>query len=89
MTSKNADRSRASFKADNEVPEMYSFTRGRCLIVCMCVRFRASNADYWDSGWSRGHLSMAGAHKDDQNAQNDTFLLSGNIVRGGVIEGLV
>ncbi|EER17572.1 conserved hypothetical protein [Perkinsus marinus ATCC 50983] len=46
----------------------------------MCVRFRASNADYWDSGWSRGHLSMAGAHKDDQNAQNDTFLLSGNIV---------
>ncbi|KAF4665969.1 hypothetical protein FOL47_004339 [Perkinsus chesapeaki] len=64
VTSKNADRKRAAFKADEDVPEM----------------FRASNADYWDSGWSRGHLSMAGAHKDDQNAQNDTFLLSGNIV---------
>ncbi|KAF4746115.1 hypothetical protein FOZ63_027367 [Perkinsus olseni] len=64
VTSKNADRKRAVFKADDGVPEM----------------FRASNADYWDSGWSRGHLSMAGAHKDDQDAQNDTFLLSGNIV---------
>ncbi|XP_066301396.1 nuclease EXOG, mitochondrial-like [Branchiostoma lanceolatum] len=41
--------------------------------------FTAHNGDYWKSGWSRGHMAPAGDNKFDQEAMNDTFLLS-NIV---------
>ena len=39
----------------------------------------ATNDDYWDSGWSRGHMAPAGNNKHSQEAMNNTFLLS-NIV---------
>ena len=42
--------------------------------------FRATNNDYHGSGYSRGHLAPAAAHKDTQLAMNDTFNLNCNIV---------
>jgi DNA/RNA endonuclease G (NUC1) len=39
----------------------------------------AKNEDFWDSGWSRGHMVPAGNNKFSQEAMNDTFYLS-NIV---------
>jgi nuclease EXOG len=59
----SANRENSKFKADPSVP----------------VMFRSDNEDYLGSGWSRGHLAPAGDCKHDQNAMNDTFLLS-NIV---------
>jgi len=64
VSSKVGDRKRATFKPNSDVPE----------------RFRASNKDYWDSGWSRGHLAAAGTHRGSQEAQDSTFLLNSNIV---------
>jgi nuclease EXOG len=43
------------------------------------VEISASNDDFWDSGWSRGHMAPAGNNKHSQQAMNDTFYLS-NIV---------
>lgn len=40
---------------------------------------QADNQDFWDSGWSRGHMAPAGNNKHDQDSMNDTFYLS-NIV---------
>ena len=40
---------------------------------------RAANEDYWNSGWTRGHLAPAGNNKHCQRSMDDTFLLS-NIV---------
>ena len=46
-----------------------------------CPRYsRASNNDYRGSSLSRGHLAPAGAHKQSQEALDETFLLSDNIV---------
>jgi DNA/RNA endonuclease G (NUC1) len=59
----NANRRHSHFKADPSVP----------------VLFRVENEDYVGSGWSRGHLASAGNCKYDQDAMNETFLLS-NIV---------
>ena len=64
LNQKNGDRKRASFKQDDDIPET----------------FRAHNKDYWDSGWSRGHLAAAGTHRATQEAQDSTFLLNSNIV---------
>ncbi len=44
------------------------------------VEFRAQNKDYWNSGWSRGHLSPASDHRLRQEGLNETFILSANIV---------
>ena len=41
--------------------------------------FNASNDDYWDSGWSRGHMAAAGNYKHCQKSMDDTFFLT-NIV---------
>ncbi|UJR29280.1 hypothetical protein I4U23_010494 [Adineta vaga] len=44
-------------------------------------QFRATNEDYFDSGWSRGHMAPAGDHKfTDRQAIDETFILSANIV---------
>lgn len=58
------DRKYSRFASDQEVPEV----------------FRASNNDYRGSSLSRGHLAPAGAHKQSQEALDETFLLSDNIV---------
>ena len=43
------------------------------------VEYRASNADYLGSGWSRGHMAAAANHAHDQQEMNETFYLS-NVV---------
>jgi len=40
---------------------------------------RATNEDFWDSGFSRGHMAPAGNNKHCQQSMDDTFLLS-NVV---------
>lgn len=57
-------RDRSNFHEDADVPRI----------------FRSSNADYKNSGYSRGHLAPAGSHKNSQQALDETFLLSANIV---------
>ncbi|XP_072032272.1 nuclease EXOG, mitochondrial-like isoform X2 [Amphiura filiformis] len=59
----SANRRHSYFKADDNFPSI----------------FAANNSDYKRSGWSRGHMAPAGNNKHDQEAMNDTFLLS-NIV---------
>jgi DNA/RNA endonuclease G (NUC1) len=61
---KNGERKKASFRSDEDVKVIH----------------RAHNKDYWDSGWSRGHLAAAASHRTTQEAQNSTFLLNSNIV---------
>ncbi|PFX28236.1 Nuclease EXOG, mitochondrial [Stylophora pistillata] len=58
-----ANRIHSAFKPDPNIPAV----------------FHSSNDDYWDSGWSRGHMAPASNNKYDQDAMNQTFLLS-NIV---------
>lgn len=43
------------------------------------AQFSSSNKDYWNSGWSRGHMAAAGNYKHCQKSMNDTFFLT-NIV---------
>eukprot|EP00731_Ephydatia_muelleri_P031698 Em0023g205a len=57
---KNADRENSKFRPDPALP----------------VVFSATNADYWDSGWSRGHMAPAGNYKHSQESMNDTFYLT-------------
>jgi DNA/RNA endonuclease G (NUC1) len=57
-------RAKAFFNPDDDVP----------------VIFRALNADYTNSGWSRGHLAASASHKKNQDAQDATFKLNSNIV---------
>ena len=64
VNAKNGDRKGANFKTDTDVP----------------TQFRAHNVDYWDSGWSRGHLAASASHKHSQENQDSTFLLNSNIV---------
>ncbi|CEM24561.1 unnamed protein product [Vitrella brassicaformis CCMP3155] len=59
-----ADRAKSSFRVDPRVPRF----------------FTATNEDYRGSGYSRGHMAAAGAHKDTQEAMDQTFWLSGNIL---------
>ena len=59
-----ATRERSNFHEDVSVP----------------APWRSTNADYARSGWSRGHLAPAGAHKGSQHELDETFLLSANIV---------
>lgn len=42
--------------------------------------FNATNEDYWNSGYSRGHMAAAGHHKLNESHQKSTFMLSGNIL---------
>ena len=42
----------------------------------MPVPFRSNNADYFRSGYDRGHLVPAADAKQSQEAMNETFLLS-------------
>ncbi|XP_068683772.1 nuclease EXOG, mitochondrial-like [Montipora foliosa] len=58
-----AERVHSAFKPDPNIP----------------ARFQSSNDDYWDSGWSRGHMAPASNSKYSQEAMDATFLLS-NIV---------
>ena len=64
VNGKNGERKNAQFKSDTDIPE----------------HFRANNDDYWDSGWSRGHLAASASHKLSQEGQDSTFLLNSNIV---------
>jgi DNA/RNA endonuclease G (NUC1) len=64
VNGKTGDRKNAQFKSDEDVP----------------IRFRARNKDYWDSGWSRGHLAASASHRHSQDGQDSTFLLNSNIV---------
>ena len=64
VNSKNGDRRNSQFKSEKNLPD----------------NFRATNADYWDSGWSRGHLAAAASHRQSQEGQDSTFLLNTNIV---------
>jgi len=59
-----ADRKHSRFKSAAELPPMW----------------RATNEDYRGSGFSRGHLAPAGAHRGSQQELDETFLLSSNIV---------
>jgi DNA/RNA endonuclease G (NUC1) len=53
--------------------------KSECQIVPK--QFQATNEDYFDSGWSRGHMAPAGDHKYGiQSAIDETFILSANIV---------
>jgi len=52
------------FKIDTETPEI----------------FRATNRDYRDSGFDRGHLTPAADHKITKSSMGSTFLLSTNMV---------
>mmetsp|Transcript_6243 Transcript_6243/g.20812 ORF Transcript_6243/g.20812 Transcript_6243/m.20812 type:complete len:405 (+) Transcript_6243:40-1254(+) len=58
------DRKHSKFRADESVP----------------ADFRATNDDYRGSRLSRGHMAPAGAHKQSQEALDETFLLSANIL---------
>ncbi|KAG8138738.1 hypothetical protein E2320_001527 [Naja naja] len=68
-TSGSADRKKCKFKADPNIPSMFS----------------AENEDYIGSGWSRGHMAPAGDNKHspvgllNREAMAETFYLS-NIV---------
>lgn len=62
--SAGADRKHSRFKAEPDVPPQW----------------RATNDDYKGSGFSRGHLAPAGAHRRSQDELDETFLLSSNIV---------
>ena len=64
VNSKNGDRKHSQFKSEKDLPD----------------RFRATNQDYWDSGWSRGHLAASASHRHSQEGQDSTFLLNSNIV---------
>ena len=46
-----ANRKKAKFRPDDRVPE----------------NLGPSNDDYWDSGWSRGHMAPAGNNKHSQD----------------------
>ncbi|KAL1508021.1 hypothetical protein AB1Y20_007618 [Prymnesium parvum] len=59
-----ANRKNSRFHEDQTVP----------------AAFRASNEDYRHSGLSRGHLAPAGSHKASQQALDETFVLSSNIL---------
>ncbi len=62
-TAKKADRKKAKFRPDPRLSEL----------------IRSENEDFWNSGWSRGHMAPSGNNGHCQNAMNDTFQLS-NIV---------
>ncbi|XP_053351355.1 nuclease EXOG, mitochondrial-like [Clarias gariepinus] len=55
-----ADRKHCKFKADPNVPEL----------------FTAHNEDYLGSGWSRGHMAPAGDNKFSEQSMVETFYLS-------------
>uniref|UniRef100_A0A8C6XSP7 Nuclease EXOG, mitochondrial n=1 Tax=Naja naja TaxID=35670 RepID=A0A8C6XSP7_NAJNA len=55
-----ADRKKCKFKADPNIPSMFS----------------AENEDYIGSGWSRGHMAPAGDNKHSPEAMAETFYLS-------------
>ncbi|XP_026574286.1 nuclease EXOG, mitochondrial [Pseudonaja textilis] len=59
-TSGSADRKHCKFKADPNIPSMFS----------------AVNEDYIGSGWSRGHMAPAGDNKHSPEAMAETFYLS-------------
>ncbi|XP_070586591.1 nuclease EXOG, mitochondrial-like isoform X2 [Erythrolamprus reginae] len=59
-TSGSADRKHCKFKADPNIPSMFS----------------AVNEDYIGSGWSRGHMAPAGDNKYSLEAMAETFYLS-------------
>jgi DNA/RNA endonuclease G (NUC1) len=64
VNGKNGDRKHSAFKSDPDIPD----------------KFKAKNTDYWDSGWSRGHLAASASHRHSQEGQDSTFLLNSNIV---------
>lgn len=64
VDAEGADRKHSNFSPDEDVP----------------AEFRADNADYRGSMLSRGHMAPAGAHKQSQEALNETFKLSANIL---------
>ncbi|XP_019849030.1 PREDICTED: nuclease EXOG, mitochondrial-like [Amphimedon queenslandica] len=55
-----ADRHRSNFQPDPFVSPHYS----------------SANTDYFNSGWSRGHMAAAGNYKHDQKCMDDTFYLT-------------
>lgn len=56
----SADRDDDRWRADDDVP----------------VEYRATLADYRNSGWQRGHLAASGNHVSSERAQAATYLLS-------------
>ncbi|CAI6345086.1 unnamed protein product [Macrosiphum euphorbiae] len=56
----NVDRASCDFYEDNSIHEFY----------------RATNKDYKNSGFDRGHLAAAGNHKSSQELIKQTFVLS-------------
>jgi len=58
-----ANRKGVNFSPDPKVP----------------IQFTSTNKDYWNSGWSRGHMAPAGDNKHCQDSMNDTFYLT-NVV---------
>ncbi|XP_075444024.1 nuclease EXOG, mitochondrial isoform X1 [Ascaphus truei] len=56
----NADRKHCKFKADPNIPHIFS----------------AANEDYIRSGWSRGHMAPAGDNKFSSEAMAESFYLS-------------
>lgn len=45
-----AHRKKSDFKSDPKIEDI----------------FTSNNGDYWNSGWSRGHMAPAGDNKHDQ-----------------------
>ncbi|KAL7746486.1 hypothetical protein RI367_008136 [Sorochytrium milnesiophthora] len=60
----SADRGNVQFRGDDDVPPA----------------FRATNEDYFKSGYSRGHMAPASNNKSSIEAMRESFLLSSNIV---------
>lgn len=63
VTKQEANRKNVKFKVDPGIP----------------MEFSSTNADFWNSGWSRGHMAPAGNNKHCQASMNDTFFLT-NVV---------
>lgn len=53
----NANRRRSKFQRDPEIDPC----------------FLPDNTDFWNSGWSRGHMAPAGNNKHSQKAMDETF----------------
>jgi len=63
VNKQEANRKNAKFKVDPGIP----------------IQFSSTNKDFWNSGWSRGHMAPAGNNKHCQASMNDTFYLT-NVV---------
>ena len=71
----NTHRSKSNFVSDNSIH----------------LFFRATNGDFKNSGYDRGHLAAAANHRHSQKAMDQTFILSNispQVLYKGIYRGL-